>query len=723
MKLRSHLLVVAAATLVPMTLFAVGGAWRLAERERAAYQNGATERVRAVMSAVDAELRGAITTLEALASLPVFDGGGIEAFHGEARRVQATQPGWIAIVVNAPGGEQVLNTLVPPGAPLPPAAQPASALRAVESGRPVVGDATRARLAQDRPVFTVRVPVLREGRAKYVLTAAIDVDVMARLLEQQRFPDGWLAAVIDGSYQFVVRNPSAPGASTHASPSLRRALQAAPEGWDAGRTLEGADIYRAYTRSSFSGWSVSMAIPKSAVDAAATQAAWILGFGGLLAVAAGVALAFIFARRVTVPIASMAAAVPRLGESSDAAGGAALRTNVDELQELVDALREAGRTIQEREAALLANDRAKDEFLAMLGHELRNPLATLATSAELLRIGRDQPGIVENAQSLIARQTQHMVHLVDDLLEVSRVTGGKIVLDRAPVELGALAARVVRTWRDAGRLARHEVTESLEPVWVDGDAARIEQIVSNLLDNAVKYTPAGGHIAVRVGGGEQAVLEVSDDGEGIAPELVGRVFELFVQGERGLARQPGGLGIGLTLVKRLAELHRGTVSAESAGPGRGSRFTVRFPSIEQPSADAGLRDAAAARPAKKRVIIIEDNADARDSLARLLRMAGHEVTVAENGMAGLRAAIAGEHDIALVDIGLPDIDGYEVAQRLRASPEGRRLSLIAVTGYGKEEDRSRALAAGFDRHMTKPVAMEALEEAIDSVGSPLRRSA
>ncbi len=723
MKLRSHLLLLSLATLVPMAIFAIGGAFLLAEREREAFERGAIERVRALMTAVDADLRGSITTLEALAVLPGVDSDNLDAFRPLAERVLATQPSWLNIVVTRPTGEHLMNLLVPPGKPLPPSQDRDTAARAAQTGRSVVGDVTHGAVLKDRLIFTIRTPVKRNGEIKYVLAAAVDPAAMMRLLERQKFPRRWVAAVLDSKHRFVARTRAPPGSSDRASETLRQALSSgATEGWLAGQTLEGVPSFRAFARSAFSGWAVSVALPRTEVYRSSWQAALLLAFGALLAMAAGIALALMFARRILSPIASLVAAAPMLGQGT--ATAAPPDSKVDEVRGLAAALHEAGRAIREREArqneaeaALRATDRAKDEFLAMLGHELRNPLATLATAAELLKVGRERPEIVETAQALIGRQTRHMAHLVDDLLEVGRVTGGKIRLEKAPLDLGAVAARVAETWRSAGRLARHKLDESVEPAWILADAARIEQIISNLLDNAVKYTPEGGRISLRVRreGGE-AILEVADEGQGLAPGLIGRVFDLFVQGERGLARQQGGLGIGLTLVKRLAEMHKGSVKAASAGPGKGASFTVAFPSIQPPAVRGHAGRAAEPRAAgAKRVLIVEDNADARESLARLLRMMGHEISAAKDGAEGLRLAPDARADIALVDIGLPDLSGYEVAKRLRSSPQTADLHLVALTGYGREEDRKLAIDAGFDEHLTKPVELEELERLLESV--------
>ncbi|HUQ73224.1 MAG TPA: ATP-binding protein [Burkholderiales bacterium] len=720
MKLRSHLIVLIAATLLPMALFAIGGAYLLAERERSAFQRGASERVRALMTAVDAELRGSITTLEALAALAVFDGDNPERFRDEAARIVRTQPHWLNIVVSRPSGEPVFNLLARPGqAPASP--DPQAVQRVAREQRAIVNYLTGGPVIKTG-VIAVRSPVVRNGQVKHVVTAVVDPALMKRLLDQQRFPPDWPAAVVDERFHFVARNPDPPGGGLEISTSLRSALASTNEGWQEGRLLGDQAIYRAFIRSPQTGWSTSVAIPKAVVDRSGVQAAWLLGLGVLLAMAAGVALAALLARRIAVPIAQLAAAAPHLGEPG------AIRipddSSVTEVRHLASALRDAGLNIREREArqqeaerALRAADRAKDEFLAMLGHELRNPLATLTTAAELLKVARNQPGVIDNAQALIARQTQQMAHLVDDLLEVSRVTGGKIRLEREPLNVADVAAKVLAAWRATGRLARHHVAEALEPAWIDGDAARVEQIIINLVDNAVKYTPRGGHIwlAVRLEAG-QVLIEVRDDGEGVAPELAGRMFDLFVQGERSLARQQGGLGIGLTLVRRLAELHGGSASAESPGPGQGTTFAVRLPPVAARTAAAAVR-ASPPQRVSARILIVEDNEDARTSLARLLALSGHSVDTAENAAAGLAAAARGEHDVALLDIGLPDLDGYELARRLRRTPGGDKLRLIALTGYGRDEDRATALEAGFDEHLTKPVALERLERVLEAFSS------
>jgi PAS domain S-box-containing protein len=362
------------------------------------------------------------------------------------------------------------------------------------------------------------------------------------------------------------------------------------------------------------------------------------------------------------------------------------------------------------EEALKEASRAKDEFLAMLSHELRNPLAALSAAAHVLKLAHPTEAPAIKARGVVERQTKHMARLVGDLLDISRLAMGKVALERERFNLAEAVGNVMSVWRSSGRLERHDVAATIKSVWVDADRARFEQVLSNLLDNAVKFTPAGRRIHVSVEQqGDWAVLQVRDEGEGLPPDSAGRMFDLFVQGERGLDRAAGGLGVGLALVKRLTELHGGTVSASSAGRGQGTTFTVRLPAVLPPAARAPRPGGGPLVP-PRRVLIVEDNDDARHMLHEALAFNGHEVREARDGASGLALAAESTPDIALIDIGLPDVDGYEVARRLRASPGGRRMGLIAITGYGQAEDQRRAYEAGFDAHLTKPVAPERLKQ-------------
>lgn len=373
--------------------------------------------------------------------------------------------------------------------------------------------------------------------------------------------------------------------------------------------------------------------------------------------------------------------------------------------------------IRRQSERLAENDRCKEEFLAMLAHELRNPLASILSAVQLIDRQRSADPSVQRAAGVTRRQVEHVKRILDDLLDLSRITRGKIQLRREPGLVQELIARAIETAESslAGRGHDLSVVLPKEDVWLEADQARMEQVLVNLLSNSAKYTAPGGRIeiAAAVEDGD-LVIRVSDNGRGIAPELLPRVFDMFCQDERPLDRSQGGLGIGLTLVKSLVELHDGKVSAQSEGEGCGAEFTIRMPlaSKNLPQA-AKPSDTAAQRPVRephrrRRVLLVEDNVDAAEMLAALLKLEGFETAVAHDGLTALDAAEWHHPDAILIDIGLPGIDGYEVARRLRAREDFDRVTLVAVTGYGQDEDRRRAASAGFDQHLVKPVTLDAI---------------
>jgi signal transduction histidine kinase len=377
------------------------------------------------------------------------------------------------------------------------------------------------------------------------------------------------------------------------------------------------------------------------------------------------------------------------------------------------------REMEERRAAERKSS-AKDEFLAMLGHELRNPLSAISSASSLLGLPAVGPESVGRARTIIQRQTQHLSRIVDDLLDLSRAMSGKILLAKKRIDLGSLVSGCMDTFRATGRTAGYQLSTNLGAGWVEGDPTRLEQIATNLIDNALKYTPGGGSIDIAIDTvGEEVVLTVRDSGVGIPPDLLPHVFDVFVQGSISIDRSQGGLGIGLSLVRRLVELHGGSVSATSEGSGNGSTFEIRLPRSDAAAApDPGAQPLPAA--AKATVLLIEDNDDGREMMATMLGSYGYPVLQAGDGLEGVRLAVAEVPDVALVDIGLPGIDGYEVARRLRNDPTTRDIRLIALTGYGLAEDQRRVLEAGFDLHMVKPVDLAAL---LSELGAPADRPA
>lgn len=369
---------------------------------------------------------------------------------------------------------------------------------------------------------------------------------------------------------------------------------------------------------------------------------------------------------------------------------------------------------------LRAADRRKDEFLAMLAHELRNPLAPISTAAELLKIPAIAPELTRQTSEIIARQVQHMTRLVDDLLDVSKVTRGLVTLEKEAVDLKTIVNSAIEQVRPLIESRRHDLTvrATAPHAFVEGDRIRLVQVVANLLNNAAKYTPEGGKIALAIEVEETAVkLSVRDNGMGIAPGLLARVFDLFAQGERTPDRSQGGLGLGLALVKNLVGLHGGTVMACSDGQDRGSIFTITLPLMAAPLSrllpSSEAEAAQATRPL--RIMIVDDNADAAETLGALLHAAGHQVSVKYDAKTALEEIGDLLPQVFILDIGLPDMDGYELARRLRSSPETENAVKIALTGYGQLHDRSLSKAAGFNHHMVKPVDIEQLANILAGV--------
>lgn len=377
---------------------------------------------------------------------------------------------------------------------------------------------------------------------------------------------------------------------------------------------------------------------------------------------------------------------------------------------------------RQAEERLEEASRRKDEFLAMLAHELRNPLAPIRNAVELIRLAAPTEHKVRWAADVTDRQVRQLTRLVDELLDVARISQGKVVLQTQCLDLVALVSQCVDSQRPmlAGRHQSLTLSLPQHPLKVDGDATRLAQVVNNLLSNAIKYTPEGGAITISVAhaarhAGDTAVLEVSDNGIGIDADLLPHVFELFEQGKRALDRTQGGLGVGLTLVQRLVQLHGGEVVASSGGSGQGSRFRITLPCLGDADdplpAEPGAQRLPTAAVAR-RILVVDDNVDVVETTTMLLSLSGHQVRSAKDGLQALHVANEFVPDVVLLDIGLPLMDGYEVARRLRQTPQTAGALLIALTGYGQQGDRQRGKDAGFDGHMLKPVDPHALARMI-----------
>jgi signal transduction histidine kinase len=716
MALRAQLLVPVMVASLPLVLFAVAIMFTLWQYQQSRLQTQQKETVAAVASVIDKELSSTIRQLQYMASAPELARGDLAAFLARCREALAVTREWRNVVLFGPDARQLFNAAFPMPASRSGAGQEHVAA-VLASGRPAVSDLFVGPSSK-RLIVVVTVPVLRAGRAAYALSATLNLETFDALVKERGAPGG-VASIEDRQFRIISRNPS-PDEYRGRLPveSLLRAMRAAPEGIARFESYEGIRVFTAWTRVPSTGWTVAFSVPSDATDAAFRRYLLLLGSAEVLIFLTAAFAAIFVSHRVS-------GAVERAAEQAAAVAEGwpphLPHTGVAELDRLAQALREAASKLSaearqralvegERDALLAlekearsaaeAANRSKDEFLAMLGHELRNPIGAVSNAAQILERDGARPEQIAFARGVIARQTQHLARLIDDLLDVGRVITGKIYLQRAPMDLAEAARGTLDALRAADKVGNHRVTLDARPAWIQGDRTRIEQIVNNLVSNALAYTPAGGSVAVSVRREDaEAILEVVDNGIGIRPEELKRVFDLFYQGKSELHRK-GGLGLGLTLVHRLVELHGGIVSARSDGPGAGATFSVRFSAVDAPApAPAAAPAGQAARPLG--ILIVEDNEDARVSLEMILAADGHVVHTAADGRAGLAAFERIAPDAALIDIGLPEMDGYELARAIRA--RHAEPLLVALTGYGQPEDEARAAEAGFDAHLVKPV--------------------
>jgi signal transduction histidine kinase/ActR/RegA family two-component response regulator len=721
-RLRSRLVLLAAASTVPVLLLSVTLGYFLIQHEKDMFRQAAVDRNRTFLTALDAQIEGYVGTLRALGASSSLESGSLDAFYNESTRVLASQPDWRNILLLDVSGQQLIDLRLPYGTPLPREVD--VYLDGFRSGSLMIGGVAPGP-ATNVMGIALRLPIIREGTVRYVLQCILKPEALARLLARQGYPSTWVIGLVDSNYRFIARQPYRPPGD-RPSADFMAAIQRASEGWYRGRTLEGLDTYTAHMTSALTRWTVGVAIPTSEVDTVAYHAATYM----ILATAASLLLAIVFAHwaanRLAEPITDLAVAARRLGSqrTSEELGRVRADPRLLEVHAVAAALDEAASSIAEREdlrerekQAMRAADKAKDEFLAMLGHELRNPLSSIVASAHVLRLSKPGAQASTQAHEVIERQARQMARLVEDLLDVSRLAMGKLTLHRERIDLAALTQRVVATWLQTRAERAGHTTCHLVTAWIDADRTRIEQILANLLDNAEKFSAGRGRIQVRVRvESGNAVLEVEDEGQGISPDDITRVFDLFVQGPQPFDRPQGGIGLGLTLAKRFTEMHGGSISVSSPGVGRGATFTVRLPLSQEPQ--AGLVTASdGGRPDRRRVLIVEDNDDGRMMMESMLTLEGHEVRTAATGERAVSSVVEWQPDVALVDIGLPDIDGYEVARRLRALTLSNPPKLIAISGFGQQGDLHRAYQAGFDLHLTKPVSPRFLQDVMGAITS------
>ena len=740
LKIRTHLVLMAAAILLPVVIFSAAALQQLRDGEREAALRGLQETARATALIVDRELASSIAALELLAQSNHLETGDLQAFYQQALLANKRTTSWTVLV--DPDGRQLVNTAFPfnENPPKPAGALSGLAQRVMATQKPMMSDLLLG-AATKKQLVVLFVPVPAHGGKRYLLTQAFTVDFFDEAVFQPNIPSNWVVGIIGRDGRFIARNL---GAKELVGQPAKAELMAAARAQDHGLIhdlmRDGTDAHHAFTHSTLSGWTIGVAAPVDSIEATAGRAVGIATLGLLLAIAFAVITAALLGRQLVRAIAGAADAAADLGHGLTPK---LARSSVLEIDQLHTALTDASAILSrsqasrtraegEREgllqgeyrARLRAEDEstAKDQFLAMLGHELRNPLAAIGGAIALSERHGHGTAAAAEARAVIQRQTRHLSHLVDDLLDVSRMVGGKITLKPQPLDLGKMLRSCLDSLRASGYTAGYDLKVTTAPVWINGDPTRIEQIVNNLLVNAFKFTPPGGLVEATVGSSAgEAVLTVKDSGLGIPPDLLPHVFELFVQGSASLDRAQGGLGIGLALVRQLTDLHGGTVSAQSAGPGQGSSFVVRLPRIAAPAAPPAPALPASTQRWRWRILLIEDNDDARRMMRRLLAMEGHSVFEAATAAEGLRLAGLQQPDLAIVDIGLPEMTGYEVAQHLRRDAATQAMGLVALTGYGQQDDRQNALAAGFDFHLVKSVDIDHLLEVIDLCGQAARR--
>jgi signal transduction histidine kinase/CheY-like chemotaxis protein len=712
--LRHLLILLTAIGLLPLALLGIWSIHVASEYRQREQERAMLDLARALSSAVDAELDSTVTALSGLARSPAMVAGDIRSFYEVARNQAATQPNWLGVFLADHEGKTLFRTNAAFGSVMPPPVDPESLQQALVLHRAVVGRMILG--PRGRAAAAVRIPIT-DGRAHaYVLSAVVKPDRILRVIERQQAPSDSLIAVIDASGHIVARSKNQERyVAQPVTPAMRELMHKhGQEGTGPTYTQEGDPGATAYTSLSRYGWTVIVNSPVTSLRTAFLQGVGTYAAGVGISLAICIALAYWLSWRIVAAFnhlrraaAAVGAGRPfsvphsrirelgRMGRALEAAGHQRARHELERsrlLASLEDALEQARRAGQ-----------AKDEFLAVLGHELRNPLSPIVASLDLMDM-RDEPG-ARRERAIMRRQVTHLKRLVDDLLDVSRIASGKLNLHLRPLDLAETVRHTVAA------LPGMSITlEAPDTLWIEGDDSRLVQVLNNLLSNAARFGSTATHVSlVADHDAGLARLTVEDNGIGMDAKLLSRVFEPFYQAPQPLARHTGGLGLGLAIVRKIVELHGGSVSAGSPGPNQGSRFEVLLPLAAAPAKPAPSAPAAARKAC--RILLVDDNEDAAAGTGTLLRQLGHSVDIAHNAMQALAAARVRAPEVAILDIGLPDMDGYQLAAALRQE-HGKALRLVALSGYGQQADIEHARDAGFDLHLTKPATLDDLVRAL-----------
>ena len=718
MRIRTQLMLLVLAAIAPVAILAAVLFSQIWDLQRDSYRHRLQERVAALRLALDAEINGAIRILEALAA-PTDPFAAVELERLAVRLERVLDGRGIFATAGAlrPDGTPVLRR---DARRLPEAVRPDQAtVNAVIAARaPAISNLVRHDGLPQLMTY-IAVPILRGNELAAILYVGIENAGWLDFLEQLPIDTDATLTLNDRDGNILARTLNNEAwAGKRAANDFWARTAGRSEASFLNTGLEGQRFLSAISRLRTTGWVLGTGVPENVVESSLRLQTALISVGTVLASAAALACALLLGRRIARGMTRLEAAAETVGTRRHRPATGSL--GIAEADVVSTALDKASDLLQARERSLKqaaevaeSENRAKDEFIAMLGHELRNPLNAIGTAASLLDNPRKTPDMDANARAILRRQVRYLSGIVDDLLDIARLTSGKIVLQRTPLDLAAIVEQVLGEFERSGRCAHVRLQRHLAPVRIVADETRVAQIVSNLVDNACKYTRSGGCVEVTVHrDGIEAELRVADDGAGIPPAALASVFDVFSQNRGTLEHAQGGLGLGLAIVRRLVTLHGGSVRADSEGAGKGSVFTVKLPlAPEAEGAVDGDRKETDLKPL--RIVVVDDMPDNRESMALLLEVKGHTVRLAATGPEGLQVITEERPDVALIDIGLPGFDGYELARRLRQRPELAGSLLIALTGYGNGSDKERALEAGFDAYIVKPFAFEAFVDCVE----------
>ncbi len=720
MRIRTQLVALVAGVALPLFLLSGFLTYQLWQNQRNAYLQQFLERAGAVRLALETEFDVTMRTLRTIGDASEIPEPEVEVvLRRRFRRLLDNNPDWALVALTDAQGTVAMRD-GRDGAPPIPALDAQSVAQALASDKGFISNLVTTQDGQH--LVYIATAIRGDGGMQGVIYTAIRHSHWLRLLRSYPVSPQGTLTLLDAEATVVTRTVGDSEWTGHKAPSeFWNRVRSRPE--DSFRTagMDGVPYYLAFTRSSGTDWVVATGVPESEVDTLLYRHVVVVMLVSIVALLGALLVAWRLGKDIHASMRGLLGAAHRLGDLEPAN---ATPLPIQEAETVRGALLRAETQLQTREASLNAalereaaarnlaesGNRAKDQFLAMMGHELRNPLGAIASAADALDADADAQSAARS-RKIIRRQTSHLAAMVNDLMDVAQLESGGIVLHRAPLDLAQLVAKVVVRFEETGRSAHLRTRTVLSPAWIDADEARTELIVTCLLDNACKYTPSGGTVTLEVlAEADASILRVRDTGMGITAQLMESMFDTFSQGGRGIERAEGGLGLGLALARRLAQLHGGTLSAASDGPGHGAVFSVTFPRVQPPVPAPALPPpppvtdgASAATPVDTMVLtIVEDIDDTRESMELILEADGRRVNSAADGPEGVRVILEGPSDVALVDIGLPGFDGYEVARRVRQAPGGAGVLLVALTGYGTEADRATAMDAGFDHFLVKP---------------------